>query len=93
MNSDTKNAGLVQVLTSSEEFFVFKKQTSQTLEEKMKHFYLFITFFLHQTSKNKKVTGNIIHDSSEVVLLCRWTVWVICLPALTLTLTERENKI
>ena len=54
MNSDTKNAGLVQVLTSSEEFFVFKKQTSQTLEEKMKHFYLFITFFYTRPVRTKK---------------------------------------
>ena len=70
--------------------FVFKKQKSHTHQEKKNNFYLFITFFFHQTSKNKKITGNIIHDSSEVILLWRRTVWVISLP--TLTLTEREDK-
>ena len=74
--------------------FVFKKQKSHTLQEKKKNFFTFLSLScLHQTIKNKKVTGNIIHNSSEVVLLCRRTVWVISLSTLPLTLTERENKI
>ena len=34
-----------------------------------------------------------IHNSSKVVLPCKRTVWVISLSTLTLTLTERGNKI
>ena len=81
MNSDTKNSHLVQVETQ-------KSYTSRK-EEKIFTFVLF--FCLHQISKNKKVTGNIIYHSSEVILLCRRTVWVISLS--TLTLTEHEDKI
>ena len=70
--------------------FVFKKQKSQTLQEKKNIFLTFLSLFgLHQTSKNKKVTGNIINNSSEVVLLCRQTVWVISLS--TLTWASKEN--
>ena len=72
--------------------FVSKKQKKIThIKKRRKNFTFLSVFCLHQTSKNKKVTGNIIHNSSEVILICRWTVWVISLS--TLTLTGRENKI
>ena len=71
--------------------FIFKKHKSHTYQEKKtKNIFLSLVCF-HQTSKNKNVTGNIIHNSSEVILLCMWVVWVISLS--TLTLTEREDKI
>ena len=40
--------------------------------------------------KTKKITGNIIHNSYEVILLSRRTVWVISLSTLIL---ECEDKI
>ena len=96
MNSNTKNSYLVQVLTSlkkSEEFLFLRNRKVIHFKERRKFFTFLSLFCLFQTSKNKKVTGNIIHNASEVVLLCRWTVWVISLSTSTLTLTESKNKI
>ena len=77
MNSDAKNSDLVQVLTSvkqSEEFLFLRNKKVTHFKKRRKSFTFLSLFCLHQTSKNKKVTGNIIHKSSEVVLLCRRTV-------------------
>ena len=96
MNSDAKTSDLVQVLTllkKSEEFLFLRNKKSHTHQEKKnKNNFTFLSLFcLHQTSKNKKITGNIIHNSREMILLCRWAVWVISLS--TLTLTGHEDKI
>ena len=70
MNSEKSD--LVQVLTSlkkSEEFLYLKNKKVKHIK-KRREFFTFLSFFcLHQTCKNKKVTGNIIHNSSEVILL------------------------
>ena len=94
MNSDAKNSDVAQVLTllkESEEFLFLRNKKVIHIKKRRKLFTFLSLFCLHQTSKNKKVTGNIIHNSSEVILLYRWAVWVISLS--TLTLTEREDKI
>ena len=94
MNSVGKNSVLLQVLTSlkkSEEFLYLRNKKVIHIKKKGKIFTLSSLFCLHQTSKNKKVTGAIIHNSSEVILLLlEWNVWFISL--WTLTLTEREDK-
>ena len=72
MNSDAKNSDLIQVLTSlkkSEEFSYLRNKKVIHIKKKGKTFTLSSIFCLHQTSKNKKVTGDIIHNSSEVILL------------------------
>ena len=76
MNSDAKTSDLVQVLTllkKSEEFLFLRNKKSHTHQEKKnKNNFTFSSLFcLHQTSKNKKITGNIIHNSREMILLCR----------------------
>ena len=76
MNSDAKKSDLVQVLTplkKSEEFLYLRNK--KVIHIKKRNFYFFLSHFcLHQTSKNKKATGNIIHNSSKVILVCRRTV-------------------
>ena len=94
MNSDAKNSDVAQVLTllkESEEFLFLRNKKVIHIKKRRKLFTFLSLFCLHQTSKNKKVTGNIIHNSSEVILLYRQAVCVISLS--TLTLTEREDKI
>ena len=74
MNSDAKNSDLVQALTSlkkSEEFLLLRNKKVIHFKKRRKIFTFLSLLCLHQTSKNKKVAGNIIHNSSEVVLLCR----------------------
>ena len=96
MNSDVKNSDLVQVFTSlkKSEEFLFLRTKKVIHFKKRRNFFNYLSIFcLHQTIKNEKVTGNIIHNSCELVLLCRRTVWVISLSTLPVTLTERENKI
>ena len=88
MNSDAKNSDLVQVFTSlkkSEEFLFLRNKKVIHFKKRRKFFTFLSLFCLHQTIKNKKVTGNIIHNSNEVVLLCSWTVWVLSLSTLPLT--------
>ena len=77
MNSDAKNSDVAQVLTllkESEEFFAFKKKKGIHIKKRRKIFTFLSLFCLHQTSKNTKVTGNIIHNSSEAILLYRRAV-------------------
>ena len=77
MNSNAKNSDLVQVLMSlkkSEEFFYLRNTKVIHIKKRRKFFTFLSHFCLHQTSKNKKVTGKIIHNSSEVILLSRRTV-------------------
>ena len=72
MNSDAKYFDLIQVLTSlkkSEEFSYLRNKKVIHIKKKGKIFTLSSIFCLHQTSKNKKGTGDIIHNSSEVILL------------------------
>ena len=72
MNSDAKNSDLIQVLTSlkkSEEFSYLRNKKVIHIKKKGKIFTLSSIFCLYQTSKNKKGTGDIIHNSSEVILL------------------------
>ena len=76
----------------SEEFLFLRNKKVIRFKKRRKFFSFLSLFCLHQTNKNKKVTGNIIHNSSKVVLLCRGSVCVIPFSTLTLTLTERENK-
>ena len=93
MNSDVENPDLVQVLTSlkkSEEFLFLRNKKVIHIKKRRIIFTFLSLFCFHETSKNKKITENIIHNSSEVILLGRRTVLVISLP--TLTLTEREDK-
>ena len=93
MNSDVENPDLVQVLTSlkkSEEFLFLRNKKVIHIKKRRIIFTFLSLFCFHQTSKNKKITENIIHNSSEVIVLGRRTVLVISLP--TLTLTEREDK-
>ena len=94
MNSDAKNSDLVQVLTllkKSEEFLFLSNKEVVHIKKRRKCFTFLSLFCWHQTSKNKKITWNFIYNSSEVMLRCRQTVWVIFLS--TLALTGRENKI
>ena len=77
MNSDAKNSDLVQVLTllKKSEEFLFLRNKKVIHIKKIRTFFTFLSLFcLLQTSKNKNLNGNIIHNSSEVVLLCRPTV-------------------
>ena len=77
MNSNAKNSDLVQVLTSlkkSEEFLYLRNTNTIHIKKRRKIFTFVSHFCLHQTSKNKKVTGKIIHNSSEVMSLSRRTV-------------------
>ena len=93
MNSDVENPDLVQVLTSlkkSEEFLFLRNKKVIHIKKRRIIFTFLSLFCFHQTSKNKKIIENIIHNSSEVIVLGRRTVLVISLP--TLTLTEREDK-
>ena len=72
MNSDVENPDLVQVLTSlkkSEEFLFLRNKKVIHIKKRRIIFTFLSLFFFRQTSKNKKITGNIIHDSSEVILL------------------------
>ena len=72
MKSDTKNSDLVQVLTSlkkSEEFLYLRNKKVIHIKKKIKKITFSLLFCLHETSKNKNVIGNIIHNSSEVILL------------------------
>ena len=57
-------------LKKSEEFSFLRDRKVIDLKKRRKTFTSLSLFCLHQTSKNKKVTGNIIHYSSEVVLFC-----------------------
>ena len=94
MKSNAKNSDLVQVLTSlkkSDEFLYLRNTKVMHIKKKRNIFTFLSHFCLHQTSKNKKVTGNIIHNLSEVILLSGRTVGVISLS--TLILTEREDEI
>ena len=77
MNSNVKNSDLVQVLTSlkkSEEFLYLRNTKVIQIKKRRKNFTFLSHFCLHETSKNKKVTGKIIHNSSEVILLSRRAV-------------------
>ena len=76
--------------------FVFKKRKSHTYKKKTRIIFTFLLpFCLDQTSKNKKVTENIIQNSSKVMLPCRRTVWVISLSTLEVTVCEDkiQNKL
>ena len=75
-------------LNKSEECLYLQK--SHTYQER-NIFTFFLLFCLCKTSKNKNVTGNIIHNSDEMILLCGRTVGVTSFP--TLTLTECEDKV
>ena len=69
MNPDTKNSNLVQIpmlLKKFEEFLYLRNKSHTHQEEKS---YLFIPFLFRSTSKNKKVTENVIHISRKVILL------------------------
>ena len=92
INSDAKKLDLVQVfilLKKSEEFWFLRYKG--VIDIKKIIIFTFLSLFcLHQTSKKKTITGNIIHNSTEVILLCRRTVWVISFSTSTL---EREDKI
>ena len=77
MNSNAKNSDLTQVLTSlkkSEEFLYLRNTKVIQIKKRRNIFTFLFHFCLQQTSKNKKVTGKIIHNSSEVALLSRRTV-------------------
>ena len=80
MNSDAKSFDQVQTLTllKKSEEFLFLRSKKVIHIKKRKIIFTFLSLFcLHQTSKSKSMTGNIIHNSSEVILLCRRTVSVI----------------
>ena len=88
-----KKIDLVHVLTllKKSKNFLFLSNKRVIHIKKRRIIVTFLSFFcLHQTSKNKKIIGNIIHNSSQVILLCRRTVRVISLSTLTL---EHEDKI
>ena len=77
MNSNAKNSDLVRVLTSlkkSEEFLYLRNTKVLHIKKRRKFFTFLSHFCLHQISESKKVTGKIIHNSSEVTLLSRRTV-------------------
>ena len=77
MKSNAKNSDLVQVLTSlkkSEEFLYLRNIKVIRIKKTRKTFTFLSHFCLQQTSKNKNVTGKIINNSSEVILLSRRTV-------------------
>ena len=77
MNLDVENPDLVQVLTSlkkSEEFLFLRNKKVIHIKKRRIIFTFLSLFCFHQTSKNKKITENIIHNSSEVILLGRRTV-------------------
>ena len=71
MNSDPKISDLVEVLTllkkSEELLFLRNKRVTHIKKGRIIVTYLSL-FCLHKTSKNKKIIGNIIHSSSEVIL-------------------------
>ena len=93
MNSEAKKSDLVQVfilLKKSEELLFLRDKRVMHIKKRRIIFTFLSPFCLDQTSKNKTIIGNIIHNSSEVILLCRRTVWVISLSTLTL---ECEDKI
>ena len=72
MNSNAKNSNLVQVLTlfkKSEEFLYLRITKVINVRKRRKKITFLSLFCLHQTNKNKKVTGYIIHNSSELILL------------------------
>ena len=76
MNSDAINLDLKKVLTSlkkSEDFFVFRKQKSHTHQEK-NFFFPFYHVSLYTRLVRKKVTENIILNSSAGILPSRGTV-------------------
>ena len=68
MNSDAKKPNLVQVLTllkKSEEFLFLRDKRVIHIKKRRIIFTFLSLFCLRQTSKNKAIIGNIIHNSSE----------------------------
>ena len=86
-----KKSDLVQVATllkkSVEFLFLRHKRVIHT--KKRKIIFTFLSLFCLHQSRMNKITGNIIHNSSEVILLCNQIVWVISLPTLTLELEDK----